>query len=137
MLMGLKKGQAKMSKSDPESAIFMEDSVKDVNRKIKGSFCPEGEVKDNPILDYTKHIIFAKFDTLTVTRDEANGGDSVYTSYEELEAAYVAGAIHPGDLKPAIAKAINEILEPVRQHFKTNQVAKQLLATIKKYKVTR
>jgi tyrosyl-tRNA synthetase len=26
MLMGLKEGQEKMSKSDPESAIFMEDS---------------------------------------------------------------------------------------------------------------
>jgi tyrosyl-tRNA synthetase len=35
MLMGLKQGQEKMSKSDPDSAIFMEDSVKDVERKIK------------------------------------------------------------------------------------------------------
>ena len=33
--MGLKKGQTKMSKSDPDSAIFMEDSIQDVNRKIK------------------------------------------------------------------------------------------------------
>jgi tyrosyl-tRNA synthetase len=30
MLMGLKEGQEKMSKSDPDSAIFMEDSVTDV-----------------------------------------------------------------------------------------------------------
>ena len=30
MLMGLKEGQEKMSKSDPDSAIFMEDSVNDV-----------------------------------------------------------------------------------------------------------
>lgn len=30
MLMGLKEGQEKMSKSDPDSAIFMEDSVADV-----------------------------------------------------------------------------------------------------------
>lgn len=28
-----------MSKSDPDSAIFMEDSVEDVNRKIKSAFC--------------------------------------------------------------------------------------------------
>ncbi len=34
-------GQDKMSKSDPDSAIFMEDSVEDVNRKIKKAFCPE------------------------------------------------------------------------------------------------
>jgi len=30
-----------MSKSDPDSAIFMEDTIEDVNRKIKKSFCPE------------------------------------------------------------------------------------------------
>ena len=34
MLYGLKEGQAKMSKSDPDSAIFMEDSADDVRRKI-------------------------------------------------------------------------------------------------------
>ena len=41
MMMGLKKGQEKMSKSDPDSAIFMEDSVEDVNRKIKSAYCEE------------------------------------------------------------------------------------------------
>lgn len=41
MMMGLKEGQAKMSKSDPDSAIFMEDTVEDVNRKIRRAFCPE------------------------------------------------------------------------------------------------
>ena len=40
MLYGLKAGQAKMSKSDPDSAIFMEDSTADVRRKIRGAYCP-------------------------------------------------------------------------------------------------
>ena len=34
MTYGLKEGQLKMSKSDPDSAIFMEDSPKEVERKI-------------------------------------------------------------------------------------------------------
>jgi len=59
MLGGLKEGQEKMSKSTPDSAIFMEDSAEEVERKIKLSFCPEGITKGNPILDYTKHIILA------------------------------------------------------------------------------
>merc|ERR1719222_779571 len=42
MLMGLLEGQEKMSKSDPNSAIFMEDAEHDVNSKIKKSFCPPG-----------------------------------------------------------------------------------------------
>lgn len=34
MLPGMKQGQEKMSKSEPDSAIFMEDSEEDVKRKI-------------------------------------------------------------------------------------------------------
>ena len=33
-------GQEKMSKSDPNSAIFMEDSAAEVRTKIKKAFCP-------------------------------------------------------------------------------------------------
>jgi len=42
--------------------------------------------------------------------------------------------LHPNDLKPAVAKAINELIEPVRRHFETNPQAKALLKTIEGYK---
>lgn len=41
MLYGLAQGQAKMSKSDPDSAVFMEDSAADVERKIMKAYCPK------------------------------------------------------------------------------------------------
>lgn len=47
-----------MSKSDENSAIFMEDSAKDVEKKIKLAFCPEKIIEGNPIMDYCKSIIF-------------------------------------------------------------------------------
>jgi len=62
MLLGLKLG--KMSKSDPDSAIFMEDSAADVIRKINKGFCEPQLILDtegkydvvgthvNPIMDY-------------------------------------------------------------------------------------
>jgi tyrosyl-tRNA synthetase len=43
MLYGLKAGQEKMSKSDPDSAIFMEDAPEDVERKILSAYCPSAE----------------------------------------------------------------------------------------------
>ena len=61
MLSGLKKKQDeqdKMSKSDPNSAIFMEDTREEVESKIKKAFCEEKTIKDNPILEYVKNIIF-------------------------------------------------------------------------------
>ena len=41
MISGLVEGQEKMSKSNPDSAIFMEDSAEDVDKKIKKAFCKE------------------------------------------------------------------------------------------------
>jgi tyrosyl-tRNA synthetase len=38
-----------------------------------------------------------------------------------LEKDFLEGKVHPGDLKPAVAKALNELIEPVRQHFKNNE----------------
>ncbi len=131
MMPGLKQGQAKMSKSDPMSAIFMEDSVSEVNTKIKGAWCPEFIVEDNPVLEYAKHIVFP-ITKLMVKRTEANGGDKEYLEYASVEQDFKEGKLHPGDLKPAVARAINEILQPVRDHFKTNQDAKRLLKQVKK-----
>lgn len=107
MLSGLKQGQEKMSKSDPDSAIFMEDSVEDVNRKIKRGYCPEKIVEGNPIMDYCKNICFLSKDFMEVARREQDGGNIVYNSYVDLEADFKEGKVHPSDLKPAVAKVIN------------------------------
>ncbi|CAL5343271.1 unnamed protein product [Camellia sinensis] len=47
-----------------------------------------------------------------------------------------AGQLHPGDLKPALSKALNKILQtlnkkPVRDHFKNDPAAKELLKRVK------
>lgn len=82
MLSGLLEGQEKMSKSDTNSAIFMEDTAEDVVRKVNQAFCPEGIVKGNPILDYTKNIIFAYTQQFKIERPEKYGGNLIYNSYE-------------------------------------------------------
>jgi tyrosyl-tRNA synthetase len=60
----------------------------------------------------------------------------VYSDFASLEADFVSGKIHPGDLKPAVTDAINAIIEPVRQHIASGE-PKKLLEKIKKFKVTR
>mmetsp|Transcript_9749 Transcript_9749/g.12806 ORF Transcript_9749/g.12806 Transcript_9749/m.12806 type:complete len:395 (-) Transcript_9749:606-1790(-) len=134
MLLGLKQGQEKMSKSDPDSAIFMEDSEADLNRKIKKAFCPEKELAGNPIMDYVRHIVFGYFGELTI--EFKSGEVQNYTDIDELEADYISGKIYPNEIKPALTKALNNILEPVRQHFASGE-PKKLLAQVKKFKVTK
>mmetsp|Transcript_17041 Transcript_17041/g.43509 ORF Transcript_17041/g.43509 Transcript_17041/m.43509 type:complete len:360 (+) Transcript_17041:58-1137(+) len=137
MLSGLKEGQTKMSKSDPKSAIFMEDEEQSVREKIKGAFCPVGQVEGNPCMDYMKHIVFPKLGTVLIKRSADNGGDKEYTSYEEMAADYSSQALHPGDLKPALTAALNEILQPVRDHFNNDPKAKELLEKVKRWRATR
>jgi tRNA synthetases class I (W and Y) len=75
MLPGLKEGQEKMSKSEPESAIFMEDSEAEVKTKIKKAFCPPDVVEGNPCIGYVRHIILPWAGAFRVSRPADNGGD--------------------------------------------------------------
>jgi tyrosyl-tRNA synthetase len=136
MLMGLKEGQEKMSKSDPDSAIFMEDTAEEVKRKIKKAYCPPGVVEKNPCLDWIEHIIFGRYETWTVKRSAENGGDTTYAKFADLAADFAAGSLHPGDVKANLTDTLNAMLEPVRKHFASGE-PKKLLEQVQKYKVTR
>ncbi|XP_024017937.1 tyrosine--tRNA ligase 1, cytoplasmic isoform X1 [Morus notabilis] len=137
MLPGLQQGQEKMSKSDPSSSIFMEDDEAEVNLKIKKAFCPPKIVEGNPCLEYIKYLVFPWFNEFIVERSANNGGDKVFKSFEELVVDYEDEKLHPADLKPALSKALNKILEPVREHFKKDSNAKELLKRVKAYRVTK
>jgi tyrosyl-tRNA synthetase len=167
MLYGLKAGQEKMSKSDPDSAIFMEDAPEDVARKIQNAYCPSAPVVENddnaaaadatsanapeldddelqdagkasmqlvkdslknPCLDYIQHIIFSPPGATFVA------GGATYTDFETVKSEFLSGAIPEGELKAGLIDALNRLLEPVRNHFTTNERAKDLLAKVQQYK---
>lgn len=108
----------KMSKSKPDSAVFISDSPEDIRRKVSNAFAPEGEISFNPILDWTKHLVFYQPDTsLTIERPEKWGGNLNYSSYEELERDYADKKLHPQDLKTAVAEWLVEKLAPAREYF--------------------
>lgn len=123
----------KMSKSDPNSSIFMTDSEEKVNKKFKKAYCPEGQAKDNPVLEYFKYIVFEKIEKIVIERPEKFGGNFEFDSYEDLEKAFLDKKIHPLDLKTTCAKYINSFLEQVRKHFSENKEAKKLLEKVESF----
>jgi tyrosyl-tRNA synthetase len=129
--------ELKMSKSHPDSAIFMTDTTEDIVRKINKAWCLEGEVAENPVLEYCKYIVFERVDSMTIERPEKFGGNVTFASYEELEVAFAARAIHPMDLKNAVAQILDTLIQPVRDHFEKNPEAAALLEQVKSYQVTR
>ncbi|KAF7089396.1 hypothetical protein CFC21_092384 [Triticum aestivum] len=116
VLPGFKEGQQRMSESDPLSAIFMEDAESEVTKKIKKAFCPPKITQGNPCLEYVEHIVLPWFREFEVVPPDG-GNSRTYLGIEELLEDYGSGTVHPRDLKPALAKAINQILQLVRHHF--------------------
>lgn len=127
----------KMSKSCPDSAIFMTDTAEEVRAKINQAYCPPQDIAINPILEYFKYLIFAKYPEVLLEREAKYGGDLRFSSYSDLEKAYVADQIYPLDLKNNLTRYLNEILDPVRQYFENNSEAKKLKEEVESFEVTR
>jgi len=121
----------KMSKSDPDTAIFMLDKPTDVKRKINKAFCPPKQINENPILEYCKYIIFELTDNFKIERPEKYGGNVEYSSFAELEKDYGEGKLNPADLKPTVTKYLNQFLAPVIEHFEKDENAKKIYEFVK------
>ena len=132
-----KKIAMKMSKSKPETAIFMTDTKKEVQKKFNKAHCIDGEIEDNPVLEYAKYIVFELKDKLLIERPEKYGGNLEFNSYQEVENAFVKGDLKSIDLKQGVAGSINELLEPTRKHFETDKKAKELLEKVKKFQISK
>jgi tyrosyl-tRNA synthetase len=127
---------SKMSKSRPSTCLYVHDNAKQIRRKIRAAFCPEGVTEENPVLEYCRYIVFRKLSKLVIERPLKFGGNLEVNSYDELEKLFIERKIHPLDLKNATANALNEIVEPIRKYFESGK-AKQLYEFVQRVKVTR
>lgn len=118
--------QMKMSKSKPDSAVFIHDSENDIRRKIMKAFAPEAEINFNPILDWTKHLIFTRETEILIKREKQHGGDLRIASYAELEKLYAEKKLFPLDLKNFVADYLVKFLQPVRDYFASGEPCKML-----------
>lgn len=109
-----------MSSSEDESKIDLLDSPANVKKKLKKAFCEPGNITDNGVLSFVKHVLFPLFkpgEGFVVSRSQEFGGDIVYNAYEQLEEAFAKEELHPGDLKTGVEGYINKLLEPIRKKF--------------------
>jgi len=149
MLMGLEKPasksadkttrtiELKMSKSKPDTSIFMTDSPEDVKRKIEKAYCPPGIAEENPVLEYFKYIVFEKFPSVEIKREEKHGGNVSFVTFVQFEDEYKKGTLHPQDVKNSLVEYLDELLAPVRKHFEADPEAKKLKEEVESYSVTR
>ncbi|MCW4020358.1 MAG: tyrosine--tRNA ligase, partial [Candidatus Bathyarchaeota archaeon] len=108
---------SKMSKSVPESCIFVHDAPEAIRAKMNGAYCPPKQEEGNPVLEHARYIVFPHLGSLEIPRPSKYGGSLSFEGYESLRDAYFRGDVHPLDLKNGVAEALVRILEPVREHF--------------------
>jgi len=106
----------KMSSSQG-NYISIADTAEDIVKKCQKAFCPP-EIAENPILQIFQHHIFPRLPEITIKRPEKFGGDRSFTTYQDLEASYGKGEVHPLDLKKSCGECLVEIFEPVREYIK-------------------
>lgn len=105
----------KMSSSEG-NYISVADSEDVIKKKMKKAFCPP-EIEENPVLQTLKYHVFPRMGIVTLKRPEKFGGDREFASYEECEAAYAAGDVHPADLKGMTTDGLIEVLAPAREYM--------------------
>lgn len=115
--------ELKMSKSKPESAIFVHDSPNDITNKIKKAYGPPRIIEYNPLLNWVKTIIFwgNEEGEFEVKRQEKFGGNKKYTKYSDMEKDYSSGELFPLDLKIALTDWLIAMLTPARIHFEKEE----------------
>jgi tyrosyl-tRNA synthetase len=138
-LVGPEKGEndetsLKMSKSKPDSAIFIHDTPDEIRDKIRKAYGPPKEIEFNPLINWVQTLVFwgEKEGNFKITRPEKFGGDINYTNVDELIEDYKNEKLFPLDLKNALADWIIEKLEPARKYFE-NPEAKEGLVKMKEF----
>lgn len=112
-------GDDKMS-SSKGNYIAVDDDEKTIKEKIRKSYCPQGEIEGNPIIEIADFFVFSQQDTFVIERPEKFGGNLELTK-DELHTMYSEGKLHPMDLKNGITKFLIDFLKPVREFMESGE----------------
>jgi len=128
---------SKMSKSRPESSMLVHDSREQILSKVNSAYCPPKVLEGNPLIEYSRYIIFRKMKSLKVERPEKYGGNAEFFSCAELEDAFRKGSLHPADLKKGVGESLDRIIAPIRDHFEKDPAARRLYLSVRSAETTR
>ena len=111
----------KMSKSIPETAIFLHDSEEDIRRKVRKAYCPPDDVIVNPVFSMLENVVYPYIIRKDLEFKIVNlktGSESTYSSIDEVREDYLKGNIHPLDLKNAVSEYLWMMIKPVSEYLR-------------------
>jgi tyrosyl-tRNA synthetase len=120
---------SKMSKSDPNSGVFIHNTDNEIKKKISKTWCEEANTENNPLLEIARTVIFHEFNEMNVERPEKFGGNMSYSNFSQLETDFAEKKLHPGDLKQTVGNYLVKIISPIREKL---DLSEELSNAIKK-----
>lgn len=130
MLSGLD-SNGKMSKSNPETAIFAFDSPEQIKKKIKKAFCEEGNIDKNPLLEYIEYIILPKIEKINIKLE--TNEEKEFNNITDIKVAFSLKQIHPASVKNSVIDCLIKITDQIRQYFNDNEEARKLLELVNSF----
>jgi tyrosyl-tRNA synthetase len=109
--------ERKMSKSDPTAGIPIPSDPEVIATRIGAAYCPAKEVDGNPVVELVRYVVFPWEGKLAVDRAAHHGGAVTFDTEQAFLTTWKTGALHPQDLKAAVAASLGRITEPARRFF--------------------
>jgi len=119
----------KMSKSDPNGALLLHDSLEMVQKKMKKAYLdPEDE--QSPVYELAEHVVLPEFGHIQVTPNPKFGEPSTWNDLASFKAAVMDGTLHPFDAKMGVAAGVAAGLSSIAEHFAANPEAYETMLSI-------
>ena len=119
----------KMSKSDPNGALLLHDTLEMVQKKMKKAYLdPEDE--QSPVYELAEHVVLPEFGHIQVTPNPKFGQPSTWNDLASLKAAVMDGTLHPFDAKMGVAAGVAAGLSSIAEHFEANPEAYETMLSI-------
>ncbi|MDP6865679.1 MAG: tyrosine--tRNA ligase [Candidatus Poseidoniaceae archaeon] len=119
----------KMSKSDPNGALLLHDTLEQVQKKMKKAYLdPEDE--HSPVYELAQHVVFPEFGHIQVTPNPKFGEPSTWNDLQSFKAAVMDGTLHPFDAKMGVAAGVAAGLSSIAEHFEANPEAYEKMLKI-------
>ncbi len=119
--------------AEHEAHLLLTDTKVDTNRKVKRAFCEPGNVGFCPLLSVVSQLL-QQHGAFLVRRKPEHGEDVRYTDLDRVQQDFASGDLHPGELKPAVAKGLNSVLTGARASRKSSEVLTKALKDLRALK---
>ena len=119
----------KMSKSDPNGALLLHDTLEKVQKKMKKAYL-DPEDDQSPIYELAEHVVLPEFGHIQVTPNPKFGEPSTWSDLASFKAAVMDGTLHPFDAKMGVAAGVAAGLSSIAEHFEANPEAYETMLNI-------